>query len=408
MPHGPLQYKTRPNVTRVTIARVTMSKRYPCVLCGLIGLVFALAGQALTVHFNYGGDPTALFYTGRATVIPDSLGEDLYRAPEDEGFDGQFYHLIAHDPFLNKGYLTSVDNPRLRWRRILVPLSAFVLALGRSGWIDAAFFLVNGGFVFLGVYWLSRIAWEYKLHPAFGLLFLTVPAVFMSLERMTVDLALAALTAGFILYLRDPGWRLYAVLAAAPLARETGIILLAGYGAHTLLSRNWPAAIRATISGLPFGLWAAFVHLHTPSDATAWAATFPFSGLLRRTFNPFPFEISGAWVGAAAITDYLGILAIWIAIGAGLFLLRKQLNEPMALAGLGFVLLAAFLGKEDVWEQTYGFSRIFSPWFLLLAASALQRNAMWMLAPWALSLPRMAVQAWVHVPGIVSGFARRR
>jgi hypothetical protein len=262
------------------------------------------------------------------------------------------------------------------------------------------------GFVFLGVYWLSCLARNHGLHASFGLLFLTLPAVFMSLERMTVDLALAALTAGFVVYLRTPGWKLFAVLAAAPLARETGLLLLAGYGLHALLSRNWRNVVWSAGSVLPFGLWIVFVHNHTASDATAWAASFPFSGLLRRTINPFPFEITGAWVGAAAITDYLGILAIWIAIAAALILLRKQRHEPATLAGLGFVLLAAFLGKEDVWQQTYGFSRIFSPWFVLLAAAGVQQNAKWMLAPWALSLPRIAVQAWVHVPGIVSGFAR--
>jgi hypothetical protein len=383
-----------------------MWKRYPCASYGLLGLLLAIAGQFLTVHFNYGGDPTALFYTGRQTTIPDTLGENLYRAPEDEGFDGQFYHLIAHDPFLGKGYAASVDNPRLRWRRILVPLLAFTLALGRSGWIDFSYFVVTAGFVFLGTYWLSCVAREYNLHESAGLLFLTLPAVFMSLERMTVDLALAALTAGVVLYLRNPGWKLFAVLAAAPLARETGLILLAGYGAHALLKRDWRATACSVASGLPFGLWVMFVHTHTPSDATAWVASFPFSGLLWRTINPFPFEITGAWVGAAAVTDYLGILAIWIAILAAFWLIRKQRYDPAALAGLGFVLLAAFLGKEDVWQQTYGFSRIFSPWFILLSAAALQQNARWMLLPWVLSLPRIAVQAWVHVPGIVSGFAR--
>jgi hypothetical protein len=383
-----------------------MWKRNPCVQYGLLGLFLAVAGQFLTVRFNYGGDPTALFYTGRQTAIPDSLGENLYRSPEAEGFDGQFYHLIAHDPFLDKGYASAVDNPRLRWRRILVPLAAFVLAFGHSGWIDAAYFCVMAGFVFLGVYWLSRLARDHNLHASVGLLFLTLPAVFMSLERMTVDLALAALTAGFVVYLRTPGWKLFAVLAAAPLTRETGLLLLAGYGLHALLTRKWRNVLWSAASVLPFGFWIVFVHTHTYSDATAWAASFPFSGLLRRTVNPFPFEITGAWVGAAAISDYLGILAIWIAIAAALILLRKQRHEPATLAGLGFVLLAAFLGKEDVWQQTYGFSRIFSPWFLLLAAAAVQQNAKWMLAPWALSLPRIAVQAWVHMPGIVSGFAR--
>ena len=377
-----------------------MLKRNPCAAYALAGLMLAVAGQCLTIHSNYGGDPTALFYTGQRTAVPDSLGETLYRAPDDVGFDGQFYHLIAHDPFLAKGYAASVDNPRLRWRRILVPLAAYLLAFGRPGGIDIAFFAVTAGFVFLGVYWLARLARDLKLHPACGLLFLTLPAVFISLERMTVDVALAALAAGFALYVREPGWKLFAVLAAAPLARETGFILIAGYGASELLRRNWGRVAWSAASALPFFAWAILVHARTPSDATAWAASFPFSGLLQRTFDPLPFEITGLWVGAAAVFDYAGILAVWIAIAAVFFLISRQRRDAMTLAGLGFVLLAAFLGKADVWHQSYGFSRIFSPWFVWLAAAGIETNSKWMLAPWALSLPRMAVQSWVHVPGI--------
>ena len=383
-----------------------MPKRHPCAFYGLCGLVLAVVGQFLTVQFNYNGDPTALFFTGQRTVIPESLGENLYRAPDAAGFDGQFYHLIAHDPFLRKGYSASVDNPRLRWRRILVPLAAFLLALGRSGWIDMAFFAVTAAFVFLGVYWLAQLARNYNLHPACSLLFLTLPAVFISLERMTVDLAVTALAAGFAVYVRKPGWKLFAVIAAAPLARETGLILAGGYGLYTLLRRDWSGVARTTVALLPFLLWAGFVELHTPPDATVWAASFPFAGLVRRTFHPFPFEITGLWVGAAALTDYVGIVAIWIAIAAAFVLVRNKFRDPLALAGLGFVVLAAALGKADVWQQAYGFSRIFSPWFVWLAAAALERNSTWMLAPWALSVPRVVVQAWVHVPGIASALFR--
>lgn len=383
-----------------------MLKRYPCALSGLCGLVLAVLGQFLTVQFNYNGDPTALFFTGRQTVIPESLDESLYRAPDDTGFDGQFYHLIAHDPFLRKGYSASVDNPRLRWRRILVPLAAFLLAGGRSGWIDSAFFAVTTTFVFLGVYWLARLAQFHGLHAACGLLFLTLPAVFISLERMTVDVAVTALAIGFVVYLRDPGWKLFAVLAAAPLARETGLILVAGCCVHELLRRNWRGLAWPAGSALPFALWMGFVHAHAPPDATAWAASFPFSGLVRRTLDPFPFEITGLWVGAAAVTDYVGIVAIWIAIAAAIVLARNKSRDAIALASLGFVLLAAGLGKADIWQQAYGFSRIFSPWFVWLAAAGLERNSKWMLAPWALSVPRFAVQAWVHVPGIVSAILR--
>ena len=53
-----------------------------------------------------------------------------------------------------------VDNPRLRWRRILVPALAWLCALGQSDFVDSAYFGVLLGFVFLGAYWLSRYFWS--------------------------------------------------------------------------------------------------------------------------------------------------------------------------------------------------------------------------------------------------------
>jgi hypothetical protein len=31
------------------------------------------------------------------------------------GYAAQFYHLIAHDPLNRRGFLSYVDNQRLRW-----------------------------------------------------------------------------------------------------------------------------------------------------------------------------------------------------------------------------------------------------------------------------------------------------
>jgi hypothetical protein len=46
--------------------------------------------------------------------------------------------------------------------------------------------------VFLGCYWIGRFAVLHRRHPLWGLLFLAVPAVLVSIDRMTVDVALAA------------------------------------------------------------------------------------------------------------------------------------------------------------------------------------------------------------------------
>ena len=114
--------------------------------------------QFATVHFNYGGNWTALFNTAPNWPRPAFLAsEDVYTFPPGSlGYDGQMYHFIAHDPWMSRGAAAAMDDPALRYRRILVPALAWAVALGRDSAIHAAYIAVILGFVFLGVYWLAR------------------------------------------------------------------------------------------------------------------------------------------------------------------------------------------------------------------------------------------------------------
>ena len=90
----------------------------------------AVSWEVLNIAFLYAGNPTGLFYTGSKTLLPPALtGGHTYRVNDEVGYDGQFYHLIAHDPLNRRGFISFVDNPRLRWRRIGVPALAALFAL---------------------------------------------------------------------------------------------------------------------------------------------------------------------------------------------------------------------------------------------------------------------------------------
>jgi len=174
--------------------------------------------QALTVHYSYGGNWTGLFCTGALfKAHPAALrSENIYLFQNSFGYDGQLYHYIAHDPFFRRNFSDNIDSPRVRYRRILVPGLAFLLALGQDRAVDAAYVVVVAGFIFLGAYWLSRMAVAQGYSVALGLLFGLVPAVLVSVDRLTVDVALAACCVGFALYARDQSpYKLYAVLAVA-------------------------------------------------------------------------------------------------------------------------------------------------------------------------------------------------
>ena len=85
--------------------------------------------QLATVHFNYGGNWTALFNTAPDWPRPPFLAsENVYTFPAGSlGYDGQMYHFIAHDPWITRGAAAAMDDPALRYRRILVPALAWVI-----------------------------------------------------------------------------------------------------------------------------------------------------------------------------------------------------------------------------------------------------------------------------------------
>src|SRR5580700_2994804 len=108
---------------------VTRAMQSRCILTGLGCAALTLCWQFLTVHYNYSGNWTALFCSGSSMRQPPQLAnERIYVFANSNGYDGQFYHYLAHDPLLTGGLAAVyIDAPRLRCRRILMPAIAYML-----------------------------------------------------------------------------------------------------------------------------------------------------------------------------------------------------------------------------------------------------------------------------------------
>ena len=195
----------------------------------------------LTVDYNYGGNLTALFCTGSIIPTPPSLaGEHIYVFPGSGGYDGQSYHYVAHDPLCRSDIGRAVPDPMLRFRRILLPGMAYLMALGRQRWIDVSYVACNLAFLFAGSWWLALLLIRLRIHPWFAVFYVLVPASLVSLDRLVVDLALTSLCLGFAVYAGSgPKWKLYAVLVAAALCRESGFLPAAAHALHMLSQRRF-------------------------------------------------------------------------------------------------------------------------------------------------------------------------
>jgi len=352
-----------------------------------------LAWQALTVRFNHTANWTGLFHTGSTSAVPPALDfESIHIFQNDRGYDGQLYHYVAHDPLLRTDMLRYVDNPRLRWRRILAPGAAALLAGGEARWVDGAYFSVILGLVFAGAYWLSCWCGRGGLHPAWGLAFAIAPATIASVDRMTVDVALAALCLGFAVYSEEgPSWKVALILALAPLARETGLALPAAYAVWLLGQRLWRPALAVALALAPWAAWVVYVHSRTSPDLTTWLG-WPLEGLLRRTLQPAQFPLSSPWLVKAAVLDYIGILGVWLALLLAAWLVWRRPVSPVALAAALFGLGATLAAKPDIWGGGYEFGRTMSPLIALVALEGVRRRFWWTLGPLALVAPRLLFQ----------------
>jgi len=343
-------------------------------------MLLVLSWEALLVRYSYGGNWTALFWTGNTLPIPAELRPGTYVFPH-LGYDAQTYRYVAHDPLFRKGYSAGIDSPSLRYRRILVPIAAFFLAGGRQNLIDGAYIAIVLMAIFPGVYWSSVYARLSGRHSAWGLIFLLTPGALTSIDRMVIDGMMTALFAGFLVYAkREDATKLYVVLALSVLMRETGLLLVAGAAGAAFLQKRFVRALLFGTAVVPALGWYVFVRLHTSAVAVPPIFATPGWGLIRRLFTVR--EVPGRlWHTVVPVLDVLRLLGLIVSFALAVRWISKSPREPVAITIGLFVVLGLVASSPEHLVKAYGYSRPLSPLLLFVMLQAVAEGFWLALAP---------------------------
>ena len=371
----------------------------PALACVLLGLTW----QLLTVHFNYGGDFTALFCTGAYLKIPPQLGK-VYIFHGSTGYDGQYYRYVAHDPLFQTEIGRAIPNPAIRYRRILLPGLAYVLAFGQQRFIDASYFAVNLAFLFLGTWWLAQLLTRMGLNPWFALFYLAVPAVLISLDRLVTDLAMTSLCLGFAVYVKTgERAKLYAVIALAALCRDTGAFLAIACCVPPLVQRRFRDCLPFLAALLPAALWYGFVDLQLPPpDAFALSLLYPLQGIAGILLHPASYSLPPGIAAAVRVFDYLEMAGILLAVWLSLRDWRRATSDPLACACMLWSLSALMLPRV-FWEDAYSGARVYSPLILYRFLATCCGGPVMGRVPLAMVTPRILVQLAPQALGVIRG-----
>lgn len=224
-----------------------ISKEYvrPWMIVALATVVYMVAVVAA-----HGGDPLALATLGSRFSQRDPAGT--------EGYDGQFAYYIARDPLHAQQHL---DVPAYRYQRILYPLLARALALGREDWLPYTLPLINIVALAAGTFFTESVLRRYRMSRWYALTYGLYAGQLMS-ARLDLNEPLAhALVMAGILALEDSHGRrnlIYGTLffALAALTKETAIVFVGGYLLFFLARRRWGELAGMSLGvGLPFLAW---------------------------------------------------------------------------------------------------------------------------------------------------------
>jgi hypothetical protein len=170
------------------------------------------------------------------------------------GYDGQFAYQIARDPA--NGW-TKVDVPAYRYQRILYPLAARVLALGRVDVIPWALIAINVIALAAGTSITEKILAHYGASRWYALAYALNAGMSMGVRLdLTEPLAYGLAQAGVLLLLKNRSTAAAIAFALAALTKETTLMFAAGAVLAYAAQRDWRRAINlGVIAAAPFLIW---------------------------------------------------------------------------------------------------------------------------------------------------------
>lgn len=322
-------------------------------LVALAAALFWVLVVSSIADFRYEGDVRALLCVGEETHHPPAFAPVPTVGPW--GYDGQQYAALATDPFLRKAdTIEALDTPSYRATRIMVPLLAWLLALGSPGASLVAYQLVCWALGIAAVFLLARWLADEGQSPWWALLLVASVGMAAAIIRSTPDgAALFFMLAALWLHDRRRDSLALLLLGAAVLARETSYLAAAAIAFDEL--RRGRRARAASFALAPLALVVGWQLYLRSVLGTAFATG---------TSN---FAVPFAWLPAKLATVFAGGHVWWMellglcAIAATIPALVVVASRPSRWAApeltfLAFGTMGLFL-SYNVYTETWAYAR---------------------------------------------------
>jgi hypothetical protein len=362
-------------------------------LCASVAIVLAFYALALVrfSHAQFGGNITGFSYISKNWSAQPLWKEKTFLR-DDDGYDGQFYYYVAHDPFIRtRIYTYFLDNwTSYRYKRVGYPLLVWLFALGQAGFLSFMMIAVNFLAVGIGCWFVGLIAQHYGRSTLWCVLYGLIPGLFLAVTRnLTEPLQMACLVAGLYFYVckKKPAAASF-FWAYAALCKDTALLVPLTFFLKEIIQRNYKRSAYCLIPFALYAVWTAYVSsvIRSPMIPTTNFVNFNgYNSLYPAPFLPliqsvmFKWKDSGGFqtTGHYAVEFFLtlscasAIFLSWIGV--------RNKTDAISLPLLSFGLFSMFIANP--WIEYFGYTRTIAPLFLFLLAHFFATKDKWALVP---------------------------
>ncbi len=326
-------------------------------LVALVATLFWALVVIFIADFRYGGDIRALLCVGEETHHPAAF--DTVPTAGPWGYDGQQYAALATDPFLRQpDTVEALDTPSYRATRVMVPLLAWLMALGNPTAALIVYQLLCWGLGLGSVFLVARWLADEGHSPWWAMVLVTSTGLAAAIIRSTPDAAalLFMLAALWLHAQRRPRLAL-ALACAAVLARETSYLVVLAIALDELRRRRFSSAVAFVFVPLTLVIgWQLYLGSVLGSAFVTGASNFsvPFAWL--------PAKLATVFAGGKIWwMEFLGLCAVAATVLAMVAVATKPSTwRAPELSFLAFGAMGLFL-SYNVYCETWAYARALAP-----------------------------------------------
>ena len=339
-----------------------------------------------------GGNTGSFICVGDKFIPHKKLDPGIPYLKNSAGYDGQFFYLIAHDPWILSDRYKYINAPGYRYQRIFYPLLVRLAAGGDSRNYPDRMVQINFAAIVLGAFFVARFLASQGRSSLWAIVFTFLGGNLLGLFRDLADpLGLMLVILALILYESRRFWGCALLLSPALLTREiylpVAVLMILDQGFQRRQFRK--AAICATAL-IPFVLWQGYIYFRLGTflqRAVGYNFDIPFLGLAQRLFL-------GGSIGSDRYCLAVFILVLFFTLVSAVREVRRC-PDAISMSFLFFSLLP-ILGSHNVWPEPWAYGRLLLPSAGLLLFCYARSGQRWDWIPLGFNLvATAAVLKWL-------------